>query len=83
MSNTTSGLGEMDRARVEAVTAMSESLIKTIVKELEAHGKDPHNSDIIAAAMALTIHKLAYIDPAINFYIATIMASGVKPGDFA
>lgn len=72
---------EMDQARVDAVVEISNALISTITKELKAHGPDPRNSDIIAASMALTIHKLALIDPAISYYIDVIMSTGVKPGD--
>lgn len=83
MSDKFDSKGPMNQARVEAVTSMSTALIKTITDELSMHGRDPHNADIISAAMALTIHKLAYVDPSISYNIATIMASGVKPGDLA
>jgi hypothetical protein len=67
---------DVDRARVEAVVSIHEAIMKAIVDELTIHGKDPRNSDIIASAMAMTIHRLSDADPRINYYIATMMAMG-------
>lgn len=67
---------DLDRARVEAVVNIHEAIIKAITAELAIHGKDPRNTDILASAMCMTIHRLSDISPMISYYIATMMAMG-------
>ena len=69
-------MDELSQARVDAVIAIQDAIMKALTAELSAHGRDPRKADIIASAICMSIHRLSDFDPRINYYIATMMAMG-------